>query len=377
MELRLYFQMLRRGWWIILLTMLFALVGALGASFIAVPQYEAISRLIVSPSADLVNRSDVVNTLSTLDKQSVVLTINEVMNSERILTETLASLKLQPADIVAYTYNASVVSSSSVLEVSVVGPDPKLASEMANTISSESIKFVSRLNQVYTVDFLDIATPPIEPVSPQPLLYSAIALLLGLIIGMALAILSEQIRLPLEAFRQRFNMDNMTGVFNKRFLVRRVEDVLAEKPDTVMSIGIIELAGISDLIDTLPVATLQNVFKNVTDTLHKELRGNDVIGRWDDISFVVMLPNTPGIAANRIFERIFQSLSQPVDLGQFDLVLNLDAHIGGAEYGSRITAPELFERATNALDQARQKSEVPVYVMEMKASFVSANKANA
>ena len=59
MEIRLYFQMLRRSWWIILLTMLFALVGALGVSYLATPQYEVVARFIVSPSTDLINRSDV------------------------------------------------------------------------------------------------------------------------------------------------------------------------------------------------------------------------------------------------------------------------------------------------------------------------------
>ena len=32
MEIRLYFQMLKRGWWVILLTALAAVMAALGAS---------------------------------------------------------------------------------------------------------------------------------------------------------------------------------------------------------------------------------------------------------------------------------------------------------------------------------------------------------
>jgi GGDEF domain-containing protein len=139
----------------------------------------------------------------------------------------------------------------------------------------------------------------------------------------------------------------------------------------------VKLIGISDLVETVPVASLQIVFKLVTDTLHKELRGNDIIGRWNDISFIIMLPNTPGIAANRIFERIAQALSQPVDLGQYDAILNLDPHIGGAEYGNHITAQELFKMAEDSIEQARQNNSVPVYVWEMKKSpFLTSNPEN-
>ena len=376
MELRLYFQMLRRGWWIILLTMLVALVGALGASYLATPKYLAVARFIVSPSTDLISRSDVVNSLDTLNNQSVMSTFTEVMSSDRIYSDTLASLHLQSADLKDYTYSATVISNSSVMEVSVTGPDPQMAANLANALGTETIRFVSRLNQVFTVDFLDIAVPPVVPSSPQPVLNASLAIVLGLIFGVVLTILTEQIRLPLEVFRQRFNLDNMTGVYNRRFFARCVEDELALKPDDILSIGIVELIGISDLVETFPVASLQKVFQSVTDTLHQELRGNDIIGRWSDISFIVMLPNTPGSAANRIFERIYQALSQPVDLGQFDLVLNLDAHIGGAEYGNHITVQELFERANGALEQARQKNDIPVYIWEIKSPFLTAKKAD-
>jgi diguanylate cyclase (GGDEF)-like protein len=365
MEFRLYFQMFKRSWWMILLTMLFALAGALGASYLATPQYEAIARFIVSPSTELINRSDVLSSLNTLNNQSVMSTFTEVMSSDRIYAETLASLNLQPQDLKNYTYKATVISNSSVMEVSVTGPDAQMAANLANALGSETIRFVSRLNQVFTIAFLDIAVPPTVPSNPKPLLNSSLAVLLGLFSGILLAIFIEQIRLPLEVFRQRYNLDNMTGVYNRKYFIHHVENELAQKPEDVFSIGIVELSGISDLVETFPVASLQKVFQHVTDTLHQELRGNDIVGRWNEHSFIVMLPNTPGIAANRIFERIFQALSNPVNLEHFDAALNLGAQIGGAEYAHHITAQELFEMANNAIEQARMNASLPVYVWEM------------
>lgn len=369
MEMRLYFQMLRRGWWIVLLTTLVALVVALIASYLATPQYTAIARFIVTPSNALVNRTDVVNSLATLNSQSVMATYAEVMNSNRVYSDALAFLQLQPKDVKNYTYKASVASSSSVLELSVTGPDPQMAAKLANTIGYQTISFSNSLNQVFSVAFLDIAAPPVVPSSPQPLLNSVMAIVLGLVVGAILAILIEQLRMPLEVFRQRLHIDNMTGVYNSRYFSRLVEDELEKNPKEVLSIGIVELTGLRDLIDTFPIASLQKVFQKITTTLRKELRGNDIIGRWNDVSFVVMLPSTPAAAASRIFERISQALSDPVDLDQFDVNVTLDSHIGGAEYGNEISSRELFEMSDKALDQARRDNDSRVCVWNIKSPF--------
>ena len=51
MEIRLYFQMFRRGWWIIALTTLIALLVSLVASYLTTPEYQAMAQFILSPNA--------------------------------------------------------------------------------------------------------------------------------------------------------------------------------------------------------------------------------------------------------------------------------------------------------------------------------------
>ena len=51
MELNLYLQMIRRGWWLVVLTALIALTVSLGASFLMTPQYEVVARFIITPGA--------------------------------------------------------------------------------------------------------------------------------------------------------------------------------------------------------------------------------------------------------------------------------------------------------------------------------------
>jgi diguanylate cyclase (GGDEF)-like protein len=188
-------------------------------------------------------------------------------------------------------------------------------------------------------------------------------------VGVVLAILSEQIRVPLEAYRQRLRLDPQTKVFNRRHFSRLLDEELSKNYDGVLCVGVVELNGLQDYLDTLPSAGMQKVLQKVTDTLQRELRGNDTIGRWDDTSFIVMVPATSGSAAKRIFNRIYQALLSAVDLPQYGVVVNLDPHLGGAEYSTGISHQELLEKAGTALEQSRRDELNPVYIWEMRNPF--------
>lgn len=369
METRLYFQMLQRGWWVILLAALVSVSASLGLSYLAVPQYQATASFIITPSATLTVGRDVVNSLDTLDRRSIVSTFAEVMNSRRIVNDAAASVGLDEKALDDYEILAVVLPESSVLELDVSGPDPKIAADLTNAIGSQTIVFSRSFNQVYDLNFLDTAVAPEDPFSPQPLRDAGLALLLGAAAGALLVILSEQIRIPLESYRQRARMDTLTGVYNARYIRTMIEEELARSPDEVLSVGIVELYGLHDLLETVPMSAAQRLLRTITDRLRKELRGNDVIGRWSETSFMVMLPATAGSAANRTFDRIYQSLVQSIPLEEYGVTVNADPRVGGSVYSNDITSAELVEQAESALEQARKDNTHPIYVWEMKNPF--------
>ncbi len=365
MELRLYFQILRRGWWIILLTALVAIIGALVASYLATPRYTATARFILTPGSIPAAGPDIVyQGLNTIDNGTVTTTYAQVMSSGRIYSDAGALLKLSPNDLLAYTYDAQVLANSSIIELTVEGPNADTAAKLANAIGVKTIELMRRLNPVINIDFLDQAAPPAAASSPQPVRDATLAAVLGLIIGVVLAISSEQLRTSLEVFRHGLHVDSLTGVYNNKYFPRLVEQELARHPTDPLSMGIIELSGLSDLAGTLPESVMQRILRIAVDGLRRELRGGDVIARWNDISFSVMLPHTNAAAARRIFDRILQSLCAPVDLDQFGTIISLDAHIGGVQYDLNISPRELFEEAENALEQARRAKPTQVYVLQ-------------
>lgn len=372
MEIKFYFRMLQRSWRLVVLVALVALSASLALSYVTRPQYKATARFIITPGLLLTsdgNPETVISGLETLDLPSVVATYTEVMNSRRILTESLEFLNIQNFVHKDYVINAVVLPESSVLELNVTGPDAQLVTDLANAIGYKTIIYTHNLNRIYELNFLDQALVPEIPIRPQPLRDAALSLLLGLVGGAALAILSEQIRIPLEAYRQRLNLDVETGVYTNKYIMRLLDEEISKRPYDVFSIGIIEINGLTEYAGTLPTVGLQRVLRSVTDILRKELRGNDIIGRWKKGGFIILLPGTSGESASRIFNRIYQSLLEPVQLPQYDLAINLDPRVGGGEYRDGITLQELMERTERALEQAGRDELNPVYVWELRSPF--------
>lgn len=369
MEFKLYFRMLQRGWWVIVLVALIAVVVSLSLSYIATPQYQAIARFIVTPGSNLDPGPDVVASLNTLDRRSIVATYAEVMNSNRILALSGEAMKLPEALSQEYAVLAVVLPDANVLELTVTGADPKIVTELANTIGYQTILFSRGLNMSYELNFLDSAVLPLEPISPQPLRDAGLALLLGIVAGAALTIVNEQVRIPLEAYKQKTRVDSVTGVYNSRYFNQVLEDELAKDPDGMLSVGIVKLSGLEDLLETLPLSGLQLLLQKVTGILRKELRGNDIIGRWSDISFILMLPTTPSIAAKRTLDRIYSALSQEVVLSAYDVAIKLEPHIGGAVFSNSISVQELLSKAEDSLSQAQISTENPVFLWDMNSPF--------
>lgn len=350
MELRIYLKMLQRGWWIVALTGLIALFVALVVSFFSVPIYRTSARFVVSPNPSLVTGRDVVTSLEALDKRSIVSTYAEFLNSARIFDETLQELGIVQSDAAQYTHTTVVLPDANILELSVDGPNPQVTATIANSLGQRAISYIRSLYQVYDITFLDPASVPAVPIRPQPLRDGALALVLGVVIGAVLAILREQISIPLDAYRQRQMMDRSSSAFTRRYLMRRLEGELARDPNGVVSFGLIRLNGLLDLIDGLPQPVTQRILNQVTNVLRKELRGNDLIGRWTDVTFAVMLASTNEGAASRTVERIRQALLVPIEIEPGTDRIALNPQTAVATYQGNESAIELTERAEHALD---------------------------
>lgn len=315
MQLQQYLRMLLRGWWIIALTTLTALLIALLIAYTTPATYRASSRFIISPNNELVEGRDVINSLATLDKRSIAATYAEVLNSRRMLEETAQTLGIDNTLITQYAVTSVVLPEANILELSVAGRDPVLAVRLVNEIGRRGIEYINQLYPAFSLQILDAAVVPSVPESPNPLRDASLAGVLGLILGTGLTFGREYLRLPLQQFQERAHVDSMSGAFNRRYFERYLEERGTLSTDESFSLGLIRLPELDDLQDVMPEAIRQRLLRRITTILQKELRSNDLVGRWTDSSFALALPATDPAAASRTLERIRKALSSPFDIG--------------------------------------------------------------
>lgn len=367
MEMRFYLRIIRRGWWLILIAALIAVnVSLLYSYYLTKPTYEAVARFIVSPNMQSIESRDLVNSLEALDKRSIISTYAEVLNSNDIISRTLNTLGVNPTQFKPYTTYVTVLPDANIIRFSVQGPDPQAAAIYANAIGQNAIDFIRNLYVIYNIEFLDQALVPVEPIAPKPLQNAGLALLMGLVVGVGLAIFRDQLSSTLDRLGDRNKIDYESMAYSRPFFERLVRQEMSSQPDSVLTFGIIHLNGIQDFYDSLPQAYVNKIMRYVAETLKYHLRGTDVVGRWSNLEFAILLPATDGLAAEGRMMRIRDVLNRPFSLeaeGESDILL--DPHFGLADRQGGEPLASLIEQAEKALDVSMQ-SDGKVYLYKVR-----------
>lgn len=357
MALRNYLRTLQNAWRFIAICTLAAWVISLAISLTTVPQYRSNASFLIFPNANLTSSRDVMSSLDTLEGQKVIATYQSIFGSERVFNDTLRMLGFDESEVGDYTVRLPEATTSNILELWVEGPNPQTAALLANTVGQNGINYIKGVYQIYDISFLDQASVSENPFKPNTLRNGEIAAAIGLVIGILGVTLSEQLKIPLEALRERSIRDSASSAYNQRHFTRLLEQDVARRPAGPLSLGLIKLDGLDELFDVLPEGILTNLLRKVAETLGNQLYGTDVIGRWDDTIFGVMLPATPEEAAIRTLGRIRQALTGPIEIETFGDRISLVPIAGVASLKEGETAMELITHAEAALEKARQSDD--------------------
>lgn len=358
MELRHYIQMLGRGWWIITLAALSAMILSLARDYATPSQYRASARLLFSPDISQIDSGQVIYSITALQNRTIITTISEILNSGSKFKETGAALNLPPSEIFRYKNSAVTVPEANVLELFVEGPDAEMTALLANGFAQRTISYADQAYPVFQLTILDAALPPSSPESPKPLRDALLAVILGAVAGAVLAVLQEQLRLPMEAIRRRKMTDPVSTAYTRRYFDEVAKGTL-ERVETA-SLGLVYLDGLQDIMDTLPPAVTQRILRQTKTILHNELRGNDVVGRWDTTTLAVLLAGTSEAAAERTLARILEALSQPIEAGPDKEQFRLTPYAGGATHRKGMNYAQLAEEAQSSLSHSFRTGEKAV-----------------
>jgi uncharacterized protein involved in exopolysaccharide biosynthesis len=90
-------QFLRQYWWLLLLTFLVSFGSTALFTFRRIVTYRAATTLVVGPNESITSSKEIVDTLDTLDRRSVIATFAKVPSSRTVRERAQAQLELPPA----------------------------------------------------------------------------------------------------------------------------------------------------------------------------------------------------------------------------------------------------------------------------------------
>jgi capsular polysaccharide biosynthesis protein len=182
----------QRAWLIVLTAAVFAGV-AVGSSYVQTPIYEVSGKLLVGQVAD----SERVTSLGSdiMGLQQATLTVATAVNSAPVAEEVVQRLNLRTdPEVLLKHITVAQVESTQFIEITYTGPDPQQGRKIVDafgTVASERIAESSAGASGIRSSMWEHAQLPEAPIEPNPIRNGMLALGLGLMLGVGLALLLE------------------------------------------------------------------------------------------------------------------------------------------------------------------------------------------
>ena len=198
MNLQEYLRAIRAHWVLALSIFLLALATAGVITWQTTPLYAASTRLFVStPGSD----DSAAAYQGNLFSQQRVTSYAELIEGDRLAIRVVDALDIDiTPDSLSSAITASVVPETVILQATITDPSPERAQLIADTVGVEFAAFVTELETPpgqdvasVTVTVVESARLPTSPVSPSLIRNLGVAAVLGLIAGIGLVVLREQL----------------------------------------------------------------------------------------------------------------------------------------------------------------------------------------
>lgn len=181
-----------RAWIIVLAGILAAGVGFSIANFVIVPQYSSSIMLYVNNSSFSLGTTNFSISSSEISAaQSLVKTYGELLNNRTTLERVIEKSGVE------YTYEelsemikSAPSNDTEIMVVTVTTDDPYVSAKIANCIAEVLPVRISEIIDGASMEVVDAAVPNLKKVSPSITKYTAVGLVLGALIAIAVLVIA-------------------------------------------------------------------------------------------------------------------------------------------------------------------------------------------
>jgi capsular polysaccharide biosynthesis protein len=194
MELLRYLRIVARHRWIALSVFAITFGAVIFFSYSQDDFYESTSTYVVRPR--VVESDDVIRAIDTLARGvEINATYAAIARSDQIEDRAKARFPDGEAPDID-SVDASVLTGTNLIEISVVGPDPEGVQAMNQAIGDEALDFVNGMGDVFQLQPLDAANLPRVPAGPNRLLTLMVGFVVSASLAVGVAVLAETIDAP-------------------------------------------------------------------------------------------------------------------------------------------------------------------------------------
>jgi diguanylate cyclase (GGDEF)-like protein len=151
-------------------------------------------------------------------------------------------------------------------------------------------------------------------------------------------------------------LDELTGSFNRRCIMRMLDDELAraQRMNAPCSVALIDLDWFKRINDAYGHPTGDEVLRTFAITVFANIRNIDKFGRYGGEEFLLVLPETPNDAAARILDRL-RAIIADLDWSAFSPGMQVTISAGVATLRPDESPDNFLARADGALYAAKAR----------------------
>jgi diguanylate cyclase (GGDEF)-like protein len=161
-------------------------------------------------------------------------------------------------------------------------------------------------------------------------------------------------------FREQANKDELTQVYNRRYLLDHgeMEFKRARRYQLPFSIILLDMDGLKRINDQFGHMFGDRAIHTFSRTCQQALRASDTIGRFGGDEFVVLLPHTDAEGAKKITERLAATLEQTsLETGNGPFYMSASFGITSLDAENDVSLETMLKRADQALYLAKSNPD--------------------
>lgn len=166
---------------------------------------------------------------------------------------------------------------------------------------------------------------------------------------------SIQLKEAYKRIEELAELDELTGSFNRRCIMRMLDDEVAraQRSNTPCSVALIDLDWFKRINDAHGHPVGDEVLRTFAITVFANIRSIDRFGRYGGEEFLLILPDTPAKVATSIIDRL-RMIVADLDWSAFSPGMAVTISAGVAALDPNETPDELLARVDEALYVAKE-----------------------